>query len=75
MSVENYRPSGDDILCLCKKEIAMASAKKVTVEEPSMQTTQPTVAGQKLVTLFSIYLLSSPFLLPVKMVLLLGEHL
>ena len=50
MSFEHYKPSGDDILCLCKKEIAMSSACSVAVgrgEEASKKETQPTVAGQK----------------------------
>ena len=47
MSFENYKPSGDDILCLCKKEIAMSSATKVKVAEPSKAEPEPTVSGQK----------------------------
>lgn len=50
MSFDNYQPSGDDILCLCKKEIAMSTAKPVTVsggETINKEPPQPTVAGQK----------------------------
>jgi hypothetical protein len=46
-SASNYQPAGDDILCVCKKEITMSSASSVPVSGDSKPETQPTVAGQK----------------------------
>jgi hypothetical protein len=47
MSFDHYKPSGDDILCLCKKEITMSSARQVNVGSAPTPDPQPTVAGQK----------------------------
>ena len=46
-SMAHYEPPGDDILCLCKKEIALSSAVKVKVQDAATAEAEPTVSGGK----------------------------